>query len=90
MCKTFFFNLKIATHDFQNYVEYKCALSRMTYSTQMIAHTDFVSRHCIGRGSNAHINNPGHMTKMGAMPIFGINPRPRNFSEDLLVLWGEL
>ena len=42
MCKTFFFNMKILTRDFRNYVQYDSALCRMTY-TQMIAYTDFVT-----------------------------------------------
>ena len=28
----------------------------------------------IGRGTNVYINNPGHMTKMAAMSIYGKNP----------------
>ena len=28
----------------------------------------------IGRRTNVYINNPGHMTKMAAMPIYGKNP----------------
>ena len=40
--------MKIATRDFRNYVQYERALCRMTF-TQMIAYTDFVSRHCILR-----------------------------------------
>ena len=43
---TFFFNMKIATREFRNYLQYERALCRMTY-TQMIAYTDFVSRHCL-------------------------------------------
>ena len=38
--------MKIAKRDFRKYVQYERALCRMTY-TQMIAYTDFVSRHCI-------------------------------------------
>ena len=29
---------------------------------------------------NVYINNPGHMTKMAAMPIYGINPSKIFFS----------
>ena len=36
--------MKIATRDFRNYVQSERALCRMTY-TQMIAYTEFVSRH---------------------------------------------
>ena len=28
----------------------------------------------MGRGINVFINNPGHMTKVAAMPIYGKNP----------------
>ena len=31
-------------------------------------------------GTNVFINNPGHMTKMAAMPIYGKNPSKFSFS----------
>ena len=34
----------------------------------------------IGRGNQCVINNPGHMTKMAAMPIYGKNPSKFFFS----------
>ena len=45
LCKTVFFNMKIATCDFRNYVHYERGLCRMTH-TQMIAYIHFLSQHC--------------------------------------------
>ena len=57
MRKTFFFNMKIATHNFGNYVQYEHALCLMTY-TQMIAYTtlfpDTGIRLALGKRENDH------------------------------------
>ena len=34
----------------------------------------FYMKHLWEGGTNVYINNPGHMTKMAAMPIYGKNP----------------
>ena len=34
----------------------------------------FYMKHLYEVGTNVYINNPGHMTKMAAMPIYGKNP----------------
>ena len=40
----------------------------------------FYMKHLWEGGTNVHINNPGHMTKMAAMPIYGKNPSKIFFS----------
>ena len=40
----------------------------------------FYMKHLLEGGSNVFINNPGHMTKMAAMPIYGKNPSKFFFS----------
>ena len=40
----------------------------------------FYMKHLWERGTNVYINNPGHMTKMAAMPIYGKNPSKIFFS----------
>ena len=40
----------------------------------------FYMKHLWEGGTNVFINNPGHMTKMAAMPIYGKNPS-KFFSE---------
>ena len=37
-------------------------------------------KHLWEGGTNVYINNPGHMTKMAAMPIYGKNPSKIFFS----------
>ena len=34
----------------------------------------FYMKHLLEGGTNVFINNPGHMTKMAATPIYGKNP----------------
>ena len=34
----------------------------------------FYMKHLWEVGTNVYINNPGHMTKMATMPIYGKNP----------------
>ena len=34
----------------------------------------FYMKHLWEGGTNVYLNNPGHMTKMAAMPIYGKNP----------------
>ena len=41
----------------------------------------FYLKHLWEGGTNVYINNPGHMTKMAAMPIYGKNPSKIFFSE---------
>ena len=40
----------------------------------------FYMKHLWEGGTNVYINNPGHMTKMAAMPIYGKNPSKIFFS----------
>ena len=40
----------------------------------------FYMKHLWEGGTNVYINNPGHMTKMAAMPIYGTNPSKIFFS----------
>ena len=40
----------------------------------------FYMNHLWEGGTNVYINNPGHMTKMAAMPIYGKNPSKIFFS----------
>ena len=40
----------------------------------------FYVKHLKEVGTNVYINNPGHMTKMAAMPIYGKNPSKIFFS----------
>ena len=40
----------------------------------------FYMKHLWEGGTNVFINNPGHMTKMAAMPIYGKNPSKFFFS----------
>ena len=40
----------------------------------------FYMKHLWEEGTNVYINNPGHMTKMAAMPIYGKNPSKIFFS----------
>ena len=40
----------------------------------------FYRKHLWEGGTNVYINNPGHMTKMAAMPIYGKNPSKIFFS----------
>ena len=40
----------------------------------------FYMKHLWEGGINVYINNPGHMTKMAAMPIYGKNPSKIFFS----------
>ena len=40
----------------------------------------FYMKHLWKGGTNVYINNPGHMTKMAAMPIYGKNPSKIFFS----------
>ena len=40
----------------------------------------FYMKHLREGGTNVYINNPGHMTKMAAMPIYGKNPSKIFFS----------
>ena len=40
----------------------------------------FHVKHLLNGGINVYINNQGHMTKMAAMPIYGINPSKIFFS----------
>ena len=40
----------------------------------------FYMKHLWEGGTNVYINNPGHMTKMAAMPIYGKNPLKIFFS----------
>ena len=49
--------MKIATCDSRNYVQYESAFCRMTY-TQMIAYTDFVSRHWETKNDISFIRRP--------------------------------
>ena len=41
----------------------------------------FYMKHLWEGGTDVFINNPGHMTKMAAMPIYGKNPSKFFFSE---------
>ena len=40
----------------------------------------FYMKHLWEGGTNVYINNPGHMTKMATMPIYGKNPSKIFFS----------
>ena len=40
----------------------------------------FYMKHLWEGGTNVYINNPGHMTKMAAMPVYGKNPSKIFFS----------
>ena len=40
----------------------------------------FYMKHLWEEGTNVFINNPGHMTRMAAMPIYGKNPSKFFFS----------
>ena len=42
----------------------------------------FYMKHLWEGGTNVFINNPGHMTKMAAMPIYGKNPSKFFFSRN--------
>ena len=44
-------------------------------------HNIQTSKHLRNEGINVYIRNPGHMTKMAAMPIYGKNPSKIFFSE---------
>ena len=54
----------------------KIFFSETTWSTK----AKFYSKHLWEGGVNVFINNPGHMIKMAAMPIYGKNPSKIFFS----------
>ena len=45
-------------------------------------------KHLWEGGTNVYINNPGHMTKMAAIPIYGKNPS-KNHWTDFNQTWHE-
>ena len=56
-------------------------LSKIFFSeTAWPTKAKFYMKHLWEGGTNVYINNPGHMTKMAAMPIYGKNPSKIFFS----------
>ena len=52
-------------HVYLHNIQTSSPLKRLANQSQILYEAS------IGRGTNVYINNPGHMTKMAAMPIYG-------------------